>query len=206
MTLHPEQMPWRSKHLCRYRKGWCWSLIHGEYFSVIYFALYLECMPFKSTQLLSVFKTQHVKVWKKSETLKLALDSPRASYPVSIHPSRWTAAGMHSRSPYRATPPAYNRPPGLPGLHMLPGRKPVLGLPLVMLSIGCLMCIRQSINLINCELNICATFNSPWELLCISLLNYIASRVPVMNNLRAKQKVFAGSNESAVYQSSISVC
>lgn len=45
------------------------------------------------------------------------------------------------------------------------------------------MCIKQSINLINCELNICATFNSPWELLCISLFNYIASLLPVMNNL-----------------------
>lgn len=85
--------------------------------------------------------------------------------------------------------------------------------PRVMLWLRCLMCVRQSINLINCELNICATFNSPWELLCISLFNYIASPLPVMNNLPVEHKCFCreqesktGSNESSVYQPGIGVC
>lgn len=67
---------------------------------------------------------------------------------------------------------------------------PHLLYPWAVLRLGCLLCIRQSINLINCELNICATFNSPWELLCISLFNYIASLVPVMNNLPFEHKCF----------------
>lgn len=79
--------------------------------------------------------------------------------------------------------------------------------PWAMLRLGCLMCIRQSINLINCELNICATFNSLWELLCIGLFHYIVSPLPVMNNLPVKHKCFCqehecrtASKESAVYR------
>lgn len=82
--------------------------------------------------------------------------------------------------------------------------------PWALLRLGLLMCIRQSINLINCELNICATFNSLWELLCISLFNYIVSLLPVMNNLPVKHKCFCqehesktGSKLSAAYQRGI---
>lgn len=58
------------------------------------------------------------------------------------------------------------------------------------ITLACLMCIRGIINLIKGELHSHVIFYSPWELLCISLFNYIASLIPEMNNLPAQHKRF----------------
>ena len=155
----------------------------GQYLSIIYFT---KC---NSKYLLILF-SKWLKVCRISQTCKTSV----------------VVYSLYSLSPLYKVPPSWvwwtSRTPHA-------GYQPAPALPRVMLRLGCLMCIRQSINLITCELNICASFNSPWELLCISLFNYIASLLPVMNYLPVGHKCFCreqesktGSNKSA----GISVC